>query len=232
MNNKKIDALSHGILLLAWLIGLLIIAVNQSEAQSVKIRVIVSEGDYGFNCPEALQYYKMAAYIIESQPGIRIRHKFVCKNLNNDENLNNQLATFYYLAFNRLGNRKLPTKLITQPLFDSGNAYIGGIAFIGLGAGFGWSFVSDSALLTQERQQWPLVVIAHELGHVFGAYHDESEGSIMSTNALYRLYENPNQTLSFTSKSRKQIRREVRFYNQNRLPKRNNKLCIFNDGLS
>jgi hypothetical protein len=223
MNKKKIDALSHGVLLLAWIIGLIIIAVS-ADAQSVKIRVIASEGDYGFKCAEALEYYKMAAYIIESQPAIRLRHKFVCKDLAINTNLNNSLASFYDLSFNKLKNRQLPTKLISHPLQANGSLYTGGLAHVGLYHGFGWSFVAPVNQSSEDRSQWALVTIAHETGHVLGAYHDESEGSIMSTVALGRLAANPNQTLSFTAQSIKQIRREVRNFKRGKSWKRSSRI--------
>jgi hypothetical protein len=201
-------------LLLAILILATFVYALPAQAQSVKIRVIVSEGEHGFDCAEALEYYKMAAYIIESQPGIRIRHKFVCKDLGLDLNLTNKMSSFYYLSFNKLSKRKLPTKVISHPLQFDNKIYTGGVAYIGLNQGLGWSFVTPKNQDSEDRTQWGLVTIAHELGHMLGAYHDESEGSIMSTVALGRLAVNPSQTLSFTAQSRKQIRREVRFYNR------------------
>jgi hypothetical protein len=201
-----------------------------AQAQSVKIRVIASEGDYGFKCAEALEYYKMAAYIIESQPGIRLRHKFVCKDLGLNLNLTNKISSFYYLSFNKLSKRKLPTKLISAPLQFNDKIYTGGLAHVGLNRGFSWSFVTPKNQDSEDRSQWALVTIAHELGHMLGAYHDESEWSIMSTVALGRLAEDPNQTLSFTKRSIKEIRREVRFYRRGLGKRSSQVLTCFNKG--
>lgn len=224
MNKNKIDALSHGILLLAWIIGLIIIAAS-ADAQSIKIRVLAMTGEHGFNCDETLEYYKMAAYLIESQPAIRIRHKFRCIENQNTLALNRTFATFRGLD-NHYKKRRIPLKIISNPIVWNNQIYTGGLAFIGLNAGLGWSFVAPMNQNKEDRTLWALITIAHELAHILGAEHDESEGSIMSTVALGRLKENPNQTLAFTPESIRQIRREIRFYKRKIKQRRKTKHCV------
>jgi hypothetical protein len=206
-------------------LGCVFILTKEPQAESLPIRIIASETTTGFNCYDSHEYYKMSAYIIELQTGIRIRPKFVCRLLNSfNISLFERYKTF--ASFNKeLRKRILPTKIITGGVTDGTGIFTGGLAFIGLERGLGWSHVVPKNQNNEDRRYWAVVTIAHELGHMLGAEHDESEGSIMSSVSLGRLKENPNQTLAFTDKSIRQIRRGVRF--SHRKTKRNSSnVCV------
>jgi hypothetical protein len=203
-----------GLFALGVALSCLLMLIKESQAESIPIRIMASETPNGFNCSDTHEYYRMSAYIIESQTGVRIRPRLVCKLLDSfNVDIYRRINTFF-TADVELRKRQIATKWITGGLTDSISIFTGGLAYVGLWKGFGWSFVVPENDLGEDRRTWAIVNIAHELGHILGAEHDESEGSIMSTVALGRLKENPNQTLAFTAKSIREIRREVRFRNR------------------
>jgi hypothetical protein len=213
-----------GLFALGVALSCLLMLIKESQAESLPVRIIASETTSGFNCYDTHEYYKMSAYIIESQTGVRIRPRLVCRLLDSfNVDIFKRYDTFFE-ADKELKQRLTPTKWISGGLTNGVNIFTGGLAYVGLWKGFGWSFVVPKTERNEDRRTWAIVNIAHELGHILGAEHDESEGSIMSTVALARLKENPNQTLAFTAKSIREIRREVRFrHRTNRY--RSNTVC-------
>jgi hypothetical protein len=217
-----------GLFALGVALSCLLMLIKESQAESLPVRIIASETTSGFNCYDTHEYYKMSAYIIESQTGVRIRPRLVCRLLDSfNVDIYRRINTFF-MAEVELRKRQVATKWITGGLTDGVSIFTGGLAYVGLWKGFGWSFVVPENDLGEDRRTWAIVNIAHELGHILGAEHDESEGSIMSTVALARLKDNPNQTLAFTAKSIREIKREVRFRDRKNR-NRSNTVCYMGE---
>lgn len=194
------------------------------EAEPIKTRVIAVQNPIGFDCEAAREIFTIAHSIINSEIRVRLNPVFRCKSDLQYYNLNNYVSGFYSLDRKYI-KRRLPTKIIYPPIIDSEKFYTAGLAFIGLSRGFGISYVTPVNQSNENRFHWAYYTIAHEMGHMLGAYHDESDDSIMSTVLLYRLLANPNLTPAFTERSKRQIRREVRAYKRG-LNRRKNGVCL------
>lgn len=206
MNKNKIDALSHGVLLLAWIIGLIIIAVSvEAQIQPAKLRVQIAEGSRGYTCEEAKQVYKTVADTFQRELRVRFKSKIRCGTQPFIHTLADQTGSMVFDWHKLFKNRMQPMIVIRDMVEDFGGQWFtGGVAIIAYRIGV--AFVGPKNHLGYDRSNYAYITIAHELGHAFGAYHDNDSANIMTWNALAFA----DQSLHFTDRSRREIRRTIR----------------------
>lgn len=188
------------------------------EDRKTDLVVLNIHGPYSPDRDVAKGLAKSALTFIKLETGAKIK----LTKFRNYEGTNlpyNQIGTFFPLApYHKVLRGQIPTKTLSlvliPPYFDpsDGGVAIYGESFIcalpgpGGEAGGGFVAIADKSPNGFDFIPYSEAAIIHELSHLIGSFHDDSEPiNIMNSAALN--YLTPGVQLGFSERSKRQIRR-------------------------
>lgn len=180
-------------------------------AQTIRIGMVWATGQSEVGLDEVNYIYRRTKAIYRQQLGVIVRRNFVASHESYISRSNafldkvEALRAWEFLA-PVITNRKI-NLVIDGPILDNGLLYVSGIA-TGTCRRSGAGVVNARGLAVN-RLEHTVYAAIHELGHLFGAEHDNAlrpngRRGIMDSNALADVSNGP---LSFSPHSKSQIRK-------------------------
>jgi hypothetical protein len=125
---------------------------------------------------------------------IKVVETYFIKDALQDNSIDNYVSRLhnwygYIKALELVKDKKVPTFMLLPPVVDSnGDSYMGGVAN-GLctfkSGGYAYAIVRNKNQYGDDRRLVSASVVAHELGHLFGAEHVDFQGLKVEPNIMY-----------------------------------------------